>query len=135
MGRLAFALLLPFVILLFALSAFADQPAAAPPKSKGTIVVPAAVVAKAIEKRDISASNATTPDGKPAGAKVHGVSKYKTGLRDGDIIISVSGQRVDNTQSLVSAAMGQVMNGATKLTGKIRRGEEVWDVVLEIPQR
>lgn len=127
MRRFVFALLLPFLFVFAQRTAFAD------PRVPNLIVIPSAIVAKALEKRDVGASNATTPEGKPAGVRVHGVSKYKTGLRDGDIIVSVGGRRVESTQSLVSVAMGQVMNGATKLTGKIRRGEETWDVVLEIP--
>jgi hypothetical protein len=111
----------------------APSPSAAKPK--GTIVVPASVVARAIDKKDVSATNAVGPDGKPAGAKLVGVGKYKTGLKDGDIVIAVGGSPTPTVDTMVGVAIGAYASGADKLTGTIRRGEDTWSVVLEIPKR
>ena len=102
---------------------------------KGTIVVAASAVAKAIEKKDVGARNAKGPDGKPLGARIHGVSRYHTGLQDGDVVVSVGGVRTETTDAMVEAATKSLAAGATKLTGRILRGEDVWNVVLELPPR
>ena len=100
----------------------------------GTITVPASVVAKIIEKRDVSAVNATSADGAPLGAKLIGVGKYKSGLRDGDIITMVSGTRTTTVDAVVGAGMRVVMSGGTQMTGKILRGTSTYAVVLELPK-
>ncbi len=114
-------------------------PAPAPPSvdaaPKGTIVVAASAVAKAIEKKDVGARNAKGTDGKPLGARIHGVSRYRSGLQDGDIVISIGGVRTQTIDAMVDAAMKALASGATKLTGRILRGDAVWDVVLELPPR
>ena len=122
-----------------------DAPAAdagpavsAPPSdaaSRGTIVVAASAVAKALEKKDIGARNVKGADGEPLGARIHGVSRYHTGLQDGDVVISVAGVRTETTDAMVEAATNALASGATKLTGRILRGAEAWDVVLELPPR
>lgn len=102
---------------------------------KGTIVVAASAVAKAIEKKDVGARNAKGPDGKPLGARIHGVSRYHTGLQDGDVVVFVGGVRTKTTDAMVDAATKALAAGATKLRGRILRGDDVWDVVLELPPR
>jgi S1-C subfamily serine protease len=97
-------------------------------------VVPAAAVAKALEKRDVSASNAEAPDGTPLGVRLAGVSRYRTGLRDGDVIIAVGGTRTPNVQAMVSAGMAAATSGATRISGRIMRGETTFTVVLELPK-
>jgi hypothetical protein len=114
------------------------KPAVSPPVDaapKGTIVVPATAVAKAIERKDVGARDARGQDGKPLGARIHGVSRYHTGLLDGDIVISVGGVRTETTDAMVDAATKSLGAGATKLSGRILRGEDVWTVVLELPPR
>lgn len=101
--------------------------------SKGTITVPASTIAKAIEKKDVGATNAKDPDGKPLGARMHGVGKYKAGLRDGDVIVYVAGSRTENTQQMMDAATRALAAGATSLSGKILRDGDIYDVVLELP--
>ncbi|MCW5817670.1 MAG: hypothetical protein KIT84_42110, partial [Labilithrix sp.] len=101
----------------------------------GTIVVPASVVAAAIADKRIGARDAVDVDGKPVGARIHGVSRYKSGLQNGDVIVSVAGSPTPTTTALVEVAMKVVAAGATKLTGKIKRGDAVYDVVLELPPR
>lgn len=102
---------------------------------KGTIVVTASAVAKAIEKKDVGARNAKGPDGRPLGARIHGVGRYHTGLQDGDVVVFVGGVRTETTDAMVDAATKALAAGATKLTGRILRGDDVWDVVLELPPR
>ncbi|MBS2019923.1 MAG: hypothetical protein JST00_44075 [Deltaproteobacteria bacterium] len=118
----------------------AGEPKSAAPKginvdapSKGTITVPASTIAKAIEKKDVGATNVNDPDGKPLGARMHGVGKYKAGLRDGDVIVYVAGSRTENTQQMVDAATRALAAGATSLSGKILRDGDIYDVVLELP--
>jgi len=111
--------------------------AGAPPAAattKGTIVVPSSLITKAITQKDITGVQAVGADGKPIGVKMQGVSKYKTGLKDGDVIVEVSGQKVTTMESLIAVALGAVTNGAKKLSGKIvRGGTETWSVILELP--
>jgi len=102
---------------------------------KGTIVVPASAVANAIEKKDVGARTVRGPEGKPLGARIHGVSRHHTGLQDGDIVISVGGVRTVTTDAMVDAATKALGAGATKLSGRVLRGDDVWDVVLELPAR
>jgi len=113
-------------------------PAPAPPKAKevkGTIVVPAAVVARAIDKKDVTATNAVGAEGKPIGAKLAGVGKYKTGLKDGDIVIAVGESPTPTVDTMVGVALDAYASGADKVTGTVRRGEDTYNVVLEIPKR
>lgn len=101
---------------------------------KATIVVPAAVVTRALEKRDVGATNATAPDGSALGARLAGVGRYRAGLRDGDVVISVGGTRTPTVAAMVSAGMAAAGNGATRISGRIVRGESVYAVVVELPK-
>jgi hypothetical protein len=104
-----------------------------PPKS--TIVVPASVVTRALERRDVAATNVTTADGAPLGARLAGVGKYKTGLRDGDVVVTVAGTRTPTVEAMVSAAMAAASNGAPRISGRILRGDATYTVVLELPRQ
>jgi hypothetical protein len=106
--------------------------AAAPPAA--TIVVPATVVQKALDEKKAGASDAVDADGKPYGARIHGVSRYETGLQNGDVIIEVGGTRVTSTKEVMEAGMKLLASGATRLTGKIARGASTYTVVLELPK-
>lgn len=101
---------------------------------KGTIVVPAAVVQRVIDKRDVSGTNAVAPDGSALGVRLVGVSKYKAGLRDGDIVVSVSGRKTPNVDAIVAAGILAASTGASRLSGRILRGTATYDVVLELPK-
>ena len=104
-------------------------------KSGGTIVVPASVIEKAIQdKKKPSARDVVDADGKPFGAKLHGVSRYKVGLQDGDIIIEVAGTRVHSMSEIIQAGTQAVAAGTSRIAGKIVRGDATYDVVLEIPK-
>ncbi|HSO33268.1 MAG TPA: hypothetical protein VLT33_12130 [Labilithrix sp.] len=117
----------------------ADAGAPRPPPKREmpprpTIVVPAQAVARALEKRDVGATNALAPDGTPLGAKLVGVSKYGTGLKDGDIVTSVGGVPTPTVDALVGAGVRASIGGATQLSGKILRGATTYAVVLELPK-
>ncbi|MDB4936063.1 MAG: hypothetical protein JWP87_3035 [Labilithrix sp.] len=101
---------------------------------KATIVVPASVVTRALERRDVGATNAKTPDGAPLGARLVGVGKYRTGLRDGDVVVNVAGTRTPTTSAMVGAAMQAASSGATRISGRIVRGDATFAVVLELPK-
>lgn len=101
---------------------------------RATVVVPASVVSKAIERRDVGAVNAVGPDGAAVGARLVGVSKYEVGLRDGDVVVSVAGTRTPNVATMTSVAMSAAAYGATHLRGTVQRGDTLVDVVLELPR-
>lgn len=97
--------------------------------------VPVGAVTRALERRDVGAQNAVLADGTPVGARLVGVSKYGTGLHDGDIVVSVNGTRTPNVNAMVSAAMGAVSGGATRIGGRVLRGDATYGVILEVPPR
>lgn len=101
---------------------------------QGTIVVPASAVTRAMKRRDVSATNAVAADGTPLGARIAGVSRYGTGLRDGDVVVSVAGTRTPTVAAMVSTAMQAAGGGATRLSGRIVRGSAAFSVVIELPQ-
>ncbi len=102
--------------------------------AQATILVPAAVVARALERRDVGATNALTVDGAPLGARIVGVGKYRTGLRDGDVVVSVAGTRTPNVSTMISAAMQAAANGAPRISGRVLRGETSIAVTLDLPR-
>lgn len=104
----------------------------APPKA--TIAVPASVVTRAIEKRDVGATNALAPDGSPLGARLVGVSKYRTGLRDGDVVVSVAGTRTPTVAAMIAVGMKAASGGATRISGRIVRGDATYTVVIDLPK-
>jgi hypothetical protein len=101
---------------------------------KTTIVVPASAVMRAMQKRDVSAANALAPDGSPLGARLAGVSRYRTGLRDGDVVVSVAGTRTRTVEALVAAGMQAASGGATSISGRVLRGDTTYAVILELPK-
>jgi hypothetical protein len=101
---------------------------------QGTIVVPASAVTRAMKRHDVSATNAVAADGSPLGARLAGVSRYGTGLRDGDVVVSVAGTRTPTVAAMVSTAMQAAGGGATRLSGRIVRGTAAFSVVIELPQ-
>jgi len=102
---------------------------------KSTIFVPASVVTRALERHDVGATNATAPDGAPLGARLAGVGKYKTGLRDGDVVVMVAGTRTPTVDAMVGAAMAVATTGATRISGRIVRGDATYAVILELPKQ
>jgi hypothetical protein len=102
---------------------------------RSTVVVPASVVTRALERHDVGATNATAPDGAPLGARLAGVGKYKTGLRDGDVVVMVAGTRTPTVNAMVSAAMAVATSGATRISGRILRGDATYAVILELPKQ
>lgn len=110
------------------------RPASVDDAPRGTILVPAAVVARAIEKRNVGATNANAADGSPLGARLVGVSRYGVGLRDGDVVVFVGATRTRSVEALVAAGMAAASSGASRISGRILRGEAVYAVVLELPK-
>ena len=60
--------------------------------------------------------------------------RYRTGLRDGDIVVAVAGTRTPTVAAMVAVAMQAAGNGATHLAGRIVRGDATLAVVLELPK-
>ena len=105
--------------------------AAAAPVAKDVatgIFVSAAAVSRALELRDVGATSS------PLGARLVGVSRYRTGLRDGDVVISVAGTRTPTIAAMVAAALDAASHGASRISGQIMREDVALDVVLELPR-
>lgn len=101
---------------------------------RSTIFVPASVVQRALERRDVAATNARAADGAPLGARLAGVGKYRTGLRDGDVVVMIGGTRTPTVEAMVGAAMAVATSGAGRISGRILRGDATYAVVLELPK-
>ena len=101
---------------------------------KATIFVPAALVSRALERRDVGATNAITPDGAQLGARLVGVSKYGTALRDGDVVVTVAGTRTPTVSAMTTAALQAAGGVAPRISGRILRGDTTLTVVLELPR-
>jgi hypothetical protein len=114
--------------------ASAPSPSLLTEPPKATLVVSAASVTRALARRDVGATNAIASDGAPLGARLVGVSRYRTGLRDGDVVVSVGGVRTPTLAALVSAGMSAAGPGATRIAGRIVRGDALYAVVVELPQ-
>ena len=97
-------------------------------------MVPASAVTRAMQRRDVGATNASAADGSPLGARLVGVSRYRTGLRDGDVVVSVAGTRTPTVEAMVGTAMRAASGGATRLSGRIVRGDATFAVVIELPK-
>jgi hypothetical protein len=85
-------------------------------------------------KRDVGAVNATAADGSPLGARLVGVSRYRTGLNDGDIVVSVAGTRTPTVDAMVAVAVQVASGGASRISGRVMRGDSKINVVLELPK-
>jgi hypothetical protein len=101
---------------------------------KAMLVVSAASVTRALARRDVGATNAMTSEGAALGARLAGVSRYGAGLRDGDVVVSIGGVRTPNVAALVSAGMAAAGGGATRIAGRIVRGDALYAVVVELPK-
>ena len=75
---------------------------------------------------------AATPD-HPAGLLVHGWGAAGTGLRDGDIIVSMGGRTPSSVEDVIGAVAGAYRHKVYAVSGRIWRGGETIDVSVELP--
>lgn len=101
----------------------------------GTILIQKPAVERALRKKDIGAANVVAPDGSPLGVRLGGVSRYRVGLRDGDVVVAVEGTRTPDVGSMVTAGLGIAAAGGAVVHGRILRGNRIYEIILEIPAR
>jgi hypothetical protein len=73
------------------------------------------------------------PDGKPAGARLTGVTGAGMGLNDGDVIVAVDGARTMTDDDATDAALRAVARGDSRLHAILTRDGQAFEVVLELP--
>ncbi|MBK9264103.1 MAG: hypothetical protein IPM54_30420 [Polyangiaceae bacterium] len=71
---------------------------------------------------------------RPAGLSLVGVSAFGTGLRDGDILTSVGGAPATSESAVIGIVAGAISRNAKVITGVVWRGEQRFDVAVEIPR-
>lgn len=69
----------------------------------------------------------------PAGLVVNGWGAAGTGLRDGDIIVSVGGRTPSSVDDVIAAVAGAYRHKVYAVSGRIWRGGETIDVSVELP--
>jgi predicted amino acid-binding ACT domain protein len=50
-------------------------------------------------------------------------------------VVTVAGTRTPTVAAMVSAAMAAATSGATRISGRIMRGDATYAVVLELPKQ
>jgi hypothetical protein len=61
------------------------------------------------------------------------VSRFGTGLHDGDILTSVGGTPATSEGTVIGIVAGAISQGAKVITGVVWRGDQRMDVAVEIP--
>lgn len=115
-----------------------DVPSAAPTqpgaKRHRGIVVRANAVVRAVRSGGRPSSSPAPASGqRPAGLSLVGVSRYGTGLRDGDILTAVGGTPATSEGVVVALVAGAISQGAKVITGVVWRDDQRFDVAVEIP--
>lgn len=70
---------------------------------------------------------------RPAGLSLVGVSRFGTGLHDGDILTNVGGTAATSEGLVIGIVAGAISQGAKVITGVVWRGDQRIDVAVEIP--
>jgi hypothetical protein len=108
-------------------------PRVAPPS--GPVRISADAVQRAIDDdgHTIRARTTFGPDGKPAGARLTGVTGAGMGLNDGDVIVAVDGARTMTDDDATDAALRAVARGDSRLHAILTRDGQPFEVILELP--
>lgn len=110
------------------------KPKHATPARKG-ILVRAATVARAVRMGGRPSGTPVPASGaRPAGLELAGVSRYGSGLRDGDVLTQVGGTPATSEGAVVGAVAGALRSGARVITAVVWRGPQRLDVAVEIPR-
>ncbi len=98
------------------------------------IVVRADAVLRAVHSGGRPSSvPAPASDPRPAGLSLAGVSRFGTGLHDGDILTNVGGTSATSEGSVIGTVAAAIGQGAKVITGVVWRGDQRIDVAVEIP--
>ena len=105
------------------------------PEPSGPVRISADAVQRAIDDdgHTIRARTTLGPDGKPAGARLTGVSGAGLGLLDGDVIVAVDGARTMTDDDATDAALRAVARGDSRLHAILTRDGQPFEVVLDLP--
>lgn len=109
-----------------------SKPAEAP--ARRGILVRRAAVSAAVQRgiRPSAAPVAATSE-HPAGLLVNGWGAAGTGLRDGDIIVSLGGGPPSSVDEVIAAVAGAYRRKVYAVSGRIWRAGETIDVSIELP--
>lgn len=107
----------------------------APSAPSGPVFIPAVAVQRAIDDdgHTIRARTTLGPDGRPAGARLTGVTGAGLGLYDGDVIVAVDGAATMDDDAATDAALRAVARGDSRLHATLMRDGQPFQVVLELP--
>ncbi len=110
-----------------------ERPHVAAPS--GPVHISADAVQRAIDDdgHTIRARTTLGPDGKPAGARLTGVTGAGMGLVDGDVIVAVDGARTMTDDDATDAALRAVARGDSRLHCILTRDGQPFEVVLDLP--
>jgi hypothetical protein len=103
--------------------------------SRRGLLVRAATVERAIRMGGRPSGAPVPASGmRPAGLALAGVSRYGSALRDGDVLTKVGGTSAISEGAVIAAVAGAVRSGAHVITGVLWRGQDRYDVAVEIPR-
>jgi hypothetical protein len=98
------------------------------------LMVRAAVVLRAIRAGSRPTGSPTAASGlRPAGLVLHGISRYGSALRDGDVLTSISGAKATASSVVVGAVISAIQARSPVITGVVWRGQERYAVTVELP--
>lgn len=109
------------------------SPQPATKRHRGIVVRMDAVVRAVRSGGRPSSFPAPASNNRPAGLSLVGVSRFGTGLRDGDILTSVGGTPATSEGTVVGIVAGAIAAGAKVITGVVWRDDQRLDVAVEIP--
>lgn len=109
----------------------ATAPVAAP---KFGIRVPAQTVLRLANARAVPQGTFVSAEpGRPAGMRLHGVSGYGVGLRDGDVLTQVAGLPSTSRSQVVNAVLQARAVKAPAISAIFWREGEPWRLLVEMP--
>lgn len=71
---------------------------------------------------------------RPAGLILHGISRYGSALRDGDVLTSISGAQATSSPVVIGAILSAVRARSAAISGVVWRGNERFQVTVELPR-
>ena len=105
-----------------------------PKKHHRGVMVRADAVVRAVRSGGRPSSIPAIASGtRPAGLSLVGVSRFGTGVHDGDILTSVGGTPATSEGAVIGVVAGAISQGTKVITGVVWRDEQRIDVAVEIP--
>lgn len=115
-------------------TAATESKAAATVAPKFGIRVPAQTVLRLANARAVPQGTFVAAEpGRPAGMRLHGVSGYGVGLRDGDVLTQVAGIPSTSRSQVVNAVLQARAVKAPAISAIFWREGEPWRLLVEMP--